>query len=118
MRCRRRATAGDAARRAVNDPYDLIVVDLDLGLAARQGRSVLADLRRLGATQPVIAVSESGEDRDIVDAVNAGADEYLVKPLSKAVLLARVRAVLRRTMPGRRTSSGLVTSRSIEARAS
>ena len=55
----------------------------------------------MGGTWPVIVVSASGEDRSIIDAVNAGADDYLVKPVSEAVLVAHIRAVLRRCAPAR-----------------
>jgi DNA-binding response OmpR family regulator len=95
------SNASDAARQAASTHYDLIVVDIDLGLADSSGRSVVADLRRIGGTWPVIVVGASGEDRDIVSAVNDGADDYLVKPLSEAVLIAHIRAVLRRTAPDR-----------------
>jgi DNA-binding response OmpR family regulator len=95
------STAAEAAQQALNKEYDLVVIDIDLGLADQNGQSAIAELKRLGGNWPVIVVSASGEDRHVIDAVNAGADDYLVKPVSEAVLIAHVRAVLRRSAPAR-----------------
>jgi DNA-binding response OmpR family regulator len=95
------STAAEAAEQALSRDYDLVVIDIDLGLADQNGQSAVAELRRMGGTWPVIVVSASGEDRSIIDAVNAGADDYLVKPISEAVLVAHIRAVLRRSAPTR-----------------
>ena len=72
---------------------DLIV--LDLGLPDGDGVDLLRDLR--GWSQvPVIVLSARGDERDKIAALDAGADDYLVKPFSVGELLARVRAALRR----------------------
>ena len=95
------SNSDDASRLAATSHYDLVVVDIDLGLSDRNWRSVVAELRRIGGTWPVVVVGAGGADTDVVEAVNAGADDYLVKPISEAVLIAHIRAVLRRTAPGR-----------------
>ena len=95
------STAVEAAQHAISHDYDLVVIDIDLGLSDRNGQSAVAELRRLGGTWPVIVVSPNGEDRSVIDAVNAGADDYLVKPVSEGVLVAHVRAVLRRSIATR-----------------
>ncbi|HUQ82909.1 MAG TPA: response regulator transcription factor [Gemmatimonadaceae bacterium] len=95
------STAAEAAEQALSQDYDVVVMDIDLGLADQHGQSAVAKLRRMGGTWPVIVVSANGEDRSIIDAVNAGADDYLVKPVSEAVLVAHIRAVLRRSAPTR-----------------
>jgi DNA-binding response OmpR family regulator len=71
------------------------VVVLDLGLPDVDGRTVLRMLR--GASQvPVVVATARDEEQEIVAVLNAGADDYVVKPFSAAQLDARIRAVLRR----------------------
>jgi two-component system KDP operon response regulator KdpE len=74
---------------------DLIL--LDLGLPGIDGIGVLRRVRR-DATTPVIILSARGEERDKVEALDAGADDYLAKPFGMAELHARVRAALRRSL--------------------
>ncbi len=74
---------------------DLIL--LDLGLPGIDGKGVLRRVRR-EATTPVIVLSARGEEREKVEALEGGADDYLVKPFGMAELHARVRAALRRTL--------------------
>ena len=82
---------------------DLIL--LDLGLPGIDGLGVLRRVRR-DATTPVIVLSARGEERDKVEALDAGADDYLAKPFGMAELHARVRAALRRTLVGEVDASG------------
>ena len=72
---------------------DLLI--LDLGLPDGNGMSLLRDLRGWSPL-PVIVLSARGDERDKIEALDAGADDYLVKPFSVGELSARVRAALRR----------------------
>jgi len=86
---------GATALAALRDTeYDLLV--LDLGLPGRNGLDVLRDVRRAGATVPVLILTARGEIADKVAGLDAGADDYLVKPFDLAELAARARALLRR----------------------
>lgn len=85
-------TAGLAA--ALGSEVDLIV--LDLRLPGMEGEEVLAALRRTHDT-PVIVVSSKRDEDDRVAALDLGADDYLVKPFTVRELVARIRAVLRRS---------------------
>jgi DNA-binding response OmpR family regulator len=75
------------------------VVLLDLGLPDTDGVEVCRQLRRRSAVA-IIVVTARGEEPERVLALDAGADDYLVKPFGLAELLARIRAVLRRIQPG------------------
>ena len=79
---------------------DLLVVDL--GLPDGDGVDLIRDLRTW-STLPVIVLSARTSERDKVEALDAGADDYLVKPFSSVELLARVRAQLRRHSAGNAT---------------
>jgi two-component system, OmpR family, KDP operon response regulator KdpE len=72
------------------------VVVLDLGLPDRDGLTFIADLR-LWSKAPIVVLSARSGERDKVDALDAGADDYLTKPFGVAELLARIRAALRRS---------------------
>ncbi|MEU8925365.1 response regulator transcription factor [Kitasatospora sp. NPDC048545] len=74
------------------------VVLLDLGLPDLDGVEVCRRLRQRGDAA-IIVVTARGEESDRVSALDEGADDYLVKPFGLAELLARIRAVLRRTRP-------------------
>jgi DNA-binding response OmpR family regulator len=75
------------------------VVLLDLGLPDLDGRQVLAMLRAV-CDVPVIVITAQDDDRTVVQALDAGADDYLVKPFGGEQLAARIRAVLRRSASG------------------
>ncbi|MYM96432.1 response regulator [Duganella vulcania] len=83
------------------DIYDLLV--LDLGLPGRQGMDVLRRYRAQGGETPVLIVSARDATAMRIEGLDAGADDYLVKPFDVDELLARIRAVLRRR--GSRTNS-------------
>jgi DNA-binding response OmpR family regulator len=87
-------TGHDALGRADPD-----VVLLDLGLPDSDGVDVCRQLRRRSGVA-IIVVTARGEEPERVLALDAGADDYLVKPFGLAELLARIRAVLRRVHPG------------------
>ena len=84
---------------------DLIL--LDLGLPGMDGLGVLRRVRR-DATTPIIVLSARGEERDKVEALDAGADDYLAKPFGMAEMHARVRAAMRHTMVSEVDPSGVV----------
>lgn len=85
-------TATDAI--AMSERWHPDAVILDLGLADGDGHDVIRALRARSAI-PVIVLSVRGADRDKVNALDLGADDYLTKPFSVNELLARVRVVLR-----------------------
>jgi DNA-binding response OmpR family regulator len=85
--------AGLAA--AVDGPPDLVV--LDLGLPDVDGGELLRMLRAVSAV-PVIVATARDDEQQIVRALDAGADDYLIKPFGAAQLDARIRAVLRRAI--------------------
>ncbi|MBK1826632.1 response regulator transcription factor [Haloferula rosea] len=80
---------------ALRANYRLLL--LDLVLPGRDGFSILEELKRARAGQPVIILSARGEENDRVRGLELGADDYVMKPFSVRELLARVEAVLRRT---------------------
>lgn len=92
------AEAADGAsgfREASSGGVDLVL--LDLLLPKRDGLDVLAELRTVCPTRPVIILTARGSEDDRVRGLKMGADDYVVKPFSARELLARVEAVLRRT---------------------
>jgi DNA-binding response OmpR family regulator len=70
------------------------------------GLEVLRNLREIGREIPIIIVSAKGQDRDKVQGLELGADDYLSKPFGLSELLARIRAVLRRTQVGAKAGVG------------
>jgi two-component system alkaline phosphatase synthesis response regulator PhoP len=89
---------GGAAMSAARGQHpDLIV--LDLGLPGRDGLDVTRDLRRTSSV-PIVMLTARGDESDRIVGLELGADDYVVKPFSPKELVARVRAVLRRTAPG------------------
>ena len=86
---------GQAAERSLrNAYYDLVL--LDLGLPGRAGLDVLRGLRTAGNPIPVIILTARDTVSDRITGLDAGADDYLVKPFNLHELQARVRALLRR----------------------
>jgi DNA-binding response OmpR family regulator len=86
---------GDAALAAARGAKpDLIV--LDLGLPDRDGLDVTRELRR-ASNIPIVILTARGDESDRIVGLELGADDYMVKPFSPKELVARVRAVLRRT---------------------
>ena len=77
------------------DAHRADLVLLDLGLPDRDGIEVIHRIRR-EATTPIIILSARGDERDKIDGLEAGADDYLTKPYATDELNARIRAVLRR----------------------
>jgi len=93
----RALTAADGEsglQRALDEKPDLIL--LDIMLPKLDGFALCAELRRLSNAVPVLMLTAKGQIEDRVAGLDAGADDYLVKPFSTEELLARVRALLRR----------------------
>jgi two-component system, OmpR family, response regulator MprA len=94
--------AGDgneALRRARDRPFDLVV--LDIMLPGLDGISVCKRLRATGPI-PILLLTALGGTQERVRGLDSGADDYLVKPFAYEELLARTRALLRRTAPAQR----------------
>lgn len=89
-------TVAEALSSAALRPPEAVV--LDLLLPDGSGTEVCSRLREW-STVPIVVVSAVGEEREKVEALDAGADDYVTKPFAIGELLARLRAVLRRTLP-------------------
>lgn len=83
---------------ATEGAHDVIV--LDLLLPRRNGFRVCADLRAQGLTTPILMLTAKDGDLDEAEALDTGADDFLSKPFSFTVLVARIRALLRRSANG------------------
>ena len=81
-------------RTAAADDYDVII--LDIMLPGMNGYEVCRTLRNDGNKTPILMLTARDAERDIVEGLDTGADDYLAKPFSFDVLLARIRALLRR----------------------
>ncbi len=93
-------TAADGAQALhmiLQHPFDLLL--LDINMPGPNGFQILEALRREAET-PVLMVSGRGRETDKVGALNLGADDYVIKPFGMSELLARIKALLRRTTPG------------------
>lgn len=85
----------DAEEQAATEPYDAIV--LDVMLPGQDGLAVCRHLRRRGVKTPVLMLTALSGTRDKVDGLDAGGDDYLVKPFEFEELAARLRALMRRS---------------------
>ncbi|MBU0985005.1 MAG: response regulator transcription factor [candidate division Zixibacteria bacterium] len=88
------ATGEDGFFRATTEPYDLIL--LDLMLPGRDGLEILTALRAQKSATPVLVLTARDTVQDRVCGLDAGADDYLIKPFAFPELLARIRALARR----------------------
>lgn len=89
------ADGAEGLREAAVKRFDLIVADRSM--PNMDGHTMLGRLRELGVVTPAIILSALGETTHRIEGLNAGADDYLPKPFDGAELIARVRALLRRT---------------------
>jgi DNA-binding response OmpR family regulator len=90
------ADGATGLREATCAAVDLVL--LDIMLPKKDGLEVLSELRRSNPTRPVILLTARGSEDDRVRGLKMGADDYVVKPFSAKELIARVEAILRRTM--------------------
>jgi two-component system KDP operon response regulator KdpE len=91
------ATGRDALDQASREPPDAVL--LDLGLPDTDGIEVIGQLRGWSSA-PIIVMSGRTTAQDKIGALDAGADDYVIKPFAMDELLARLRAALRRGEPG------------------
>lgn len=91
------ATAKEGLVLSTNHPPDLIL--LDLGLPDESGQSLLKKLRGW-YTKPVMIISVQNDEREIVSALDSGANDYVIKPFRTGELLARIRSSLRLSVNG------------------
>ncbi|MGC2324019.1 MAG: response regulator transcription factor [Terriglobales bacterium] len=100
----RTARDGDEAIQLMKDwPPDLLITDLRM--PNMDGLALCRHVRRGKSAMPIIVLSVRGEDRTKVEALDAGADDYVTKPFSVNELLARVRAALRRVAAAKQPES-------------
>ena len=89
------ADDGEAGlRRAIEEQPDLLL--LDIMMPRLDGFAVCAELRKISFAAPILMLTAKGQVDDRVKGLDAGADDYLIKPFSTDELLARIRALLRR----------------------
>ncbi|MFV2144658.1 MULTISPECIES: response regulator transcription factor [Isoptericola] len=82
---------------AIDNAGDADIVVLDLGLPDIDGLDVAREIRGRGLSTPILVLTARADEVDLVVGLDAGADDYVTKPFRLAELLARVRALLRRT---------------------
>lgn len=92
------ASGEEALERTAQRTYDLIL--LDVNLMGMDGFQVVQTLRQRGVRTPIIIVSGRKEDYDTLYGLDIGADDYVTKPFSLAVLLAKTEALIRRSRGG------------------
>lgn len=99
------ATGEEALGLVSNKPFDLVL--LDLMLPGIDGLSVCRKLKNDARTRemPIVVLTAKGEEADVVAGLNLGADDYITKPFSPKVLLARIGAVLRRLAAAKRSDA-------------
>ena len=85
----------DGLWMATEGIFDALIVDIML--SGKNGFQICAELRQAGDWTPILVLTAKDGDLDEAEALDAGADDYLVKPFSFPVLVARLRALLRRT---------------------
>ena len=90
------ADGEEGLKHAINDRYDLIV--LDLMLPKLDGLEICKEVRRKDIYTPVLMLTSKSEEFDKVLGLEVGADDYLTKPFNPRELVARVKAVLRRSL--------------------
>jgi two-component system copper resistance phosphate regulon response regulator CusR len=89
------ATGDDALYQAAINTYDLVI--LDVMIPARDGFAVCRELRKSGQRMPILMLTARDAVEDRISGLDSGADDYLTKPFEFRELLARLRALLRRS---------------------
>ncbi len=105
--CHAYALGKDLVREAQRETFDLFLLDWEV--PGMSGAEVLVWIRaNIAEPVPVLFVTARQREEDIVHALSHGADDYMVKPLGKLELLARIDALARRAHPGPRADEGLL----------
>ena len=89
-------TGESALEKLKSDPAAFDVVVLDVMLPGKDGFSVMSEMRRAGQFVPTLMLTARGHPNDVLRGFAAGADDYLTKPFDLAILIARIRGLLRR----------------------
>lgn len=106
------ADGADGLSRASSGEYDVVLIDVML--PSYDGYEIARRLRRDGATVPILMLTARDGIQDRVRGLDAGADDYLVKPFALAELLARVRALSRRAKMGAAAETQVLTVGDLE----
>ena len=101
------AEGRSAIDRASTQHFDVMLLDVALGRASPDGYEVCRTLRERRNNVPIIMLTALDSEADAVLGLEAGADDYVVKPFRPAELRSRIRAVLRRVGPGARAGAPL-----------
>lgn len=104
----------DGSNKLSKEPFDCVL--LDLMLPGMDGLDVCRLMKKNAKTQhiPVIMVTAKGEESDIVSGLELGADDYIIKPFSPRILVARVRSTLRRKSREMYNTEVIITVKDIE----
>jgi len=104
----------EALKKVAKESFDLIV--LDLMLPGIDGLEVAKRLRNEKKNQqvPIVMLTAKGEEADVVTGLELGADDYVTKPFSPRILIARIRAVLRRKAKAPEDDSAVISIRGLE----
>jgi DNA-binding response OmpR family regulator len=105
--CHAYAMGKDLVRDAQRETFDMFLLDWEV--PGMSGAQVLVWIRaNVAEPVPVLFVTARQREEDIVHALSSGADDYMVKPLGRLELLARIDALVRRTRPGQRADEGVL----------
>ena len=105
--CEEAADGSAALAQVTSSSFDLVI--LDLMMPFMDGMTCLREMRGRHINTPVIILTARGEEYDKLAGLEAGADDYVVKPFSPRELVARVRAVLNRTLAHTDTAASVMT---------
>ena len=105
--CEEAADGSAALAQVTSSSFDLVI--LDLMMPFMDGMTCLREMRGRHINTPVIILTARGEEYDKLAGLEAGADDYVVKPFSPRELVARVKAVLNRTLARTDTAASVMT---------